>query len=141
MVIRFDPGRLFDFSYQLSRKKDRAQDPHETRDGVAFACLACTLSELGWHYGGILFNYPADPPPQPFPVDTSFLGPRDLLVLATRPPMDDSGRRVVPRSYTALEQRIFDCCRPFLELCCRSQIRLAPEMARLLPAGFENRAD
>ena len=55
--------------------------------------------------------------------------------------MDDSGRRVVPRSYTALEQRIFDCCRPFLGLCCRSQIRLAPAMARLLPAGFENRAD
>lgn len=57
-----------------------------------------------------------------------FIKPNDLIVLATRPPIDDkdSGdKKRVLESGTHLEKQIFTKCHKYLAVCTRSHIKLS----------------
>jgi hypothetical protein len=142
------PGRLADessvarwyrFSYHLQPKgSDRALFPHQLRDGDAALFLAPVLEARGYSYGGPIFNYPhrLQAPTELIQVDTSTicLRPQDLLLLTTRPPLDDADEGLktrVLRSHTTLEDRIFKhALRPHLQRCSRLQVIVAEEHAR-----------
>jgi len=125
-------NRLFHFSF-LEPYKDKKKDQdgvirripieetifpriHEIRDGDAFVELSAALSEK-YEYHGLIMNYPA-PDAE---VGKSELTATDLLVLTTRPPLDDDSevhRKAINRSSTKLESSVldetlcnyFDCC-------------------------------
>jgi hypothetical protein len=115
--------------YSTPERNDRDVLIHQLRDGDAALELAQVLHEFGYVYGGLLLNYPGNPDKHR-QVDCDFLGRNDLLVMNTRPPLDDSDRRRVSRSYTDLEEKIFTALRGsvFTE-CSRSQITLHPSLS------------
>ena len=65
--------------------------PSKIRDGAAFSELSAPLAKLGYEYGNILFNSPFDPKKDKKlgPEHFKFIKPNDLIVLTTRPPLDD----------------------------------------------------
>ena len=65
----------------------------------------------------------------------------DLLVMTTRPPLDEDGRRIVKRAHTWLERSILRVCRRFFTHCSRKNVTIAPPFARQLPAKLRDRAD
>lgn len=134
--------RFFRFSYYVPGKKDRTLRLHQLRDGDAFIHLTTLLYQKGYEYGGLLLNYPADPKCKTRSVDTSFLKPSDLIVLTTRPPMDElevKDRRQVIGSNTTLERWVFDSLRPYFDVCARSHVRLSADLARRLPDQYADR--
>ena len=90
-------------------------------------------------------NLPPEKQSEPIEVDTSFLTSADLVVLNTRPPIDDideGDKHSVRRSYNKFEQDIFKALKPkYFERCARSHIILSKALARQLPDGFTDRAN
>ena len=89
------------------------------------------MRKLGYEYGNILFNSPFDPTDdknfghEPF----SFIKPNDLVVLTTRPPLDDrrhADKKHLQESYTHLEEQVFSKFRKYLAICARSHVQLTP---------------
>jgi len=87
------------------------------------------LAKLGYEYGHFIFNPPFNPRKS---VEVGkehfhFIRPDDLIVLATRPPLDDpkhGDRKLVRQSRTHLEKQIFAEFRKYLAVCARSHVRL-----------------
>ena len=116
--------RFFRFSYPTWIRDGDPLLPFRTRDGAAFSELTEPLRPLGWQYGSLIFNYPDDcDHPR---ADFTFLRPSDLVVLATRPPMNDKpdDKKRLTRSSTYLEQLIFKAIRPYIRSCSRNQVTL-----------------
>jgi hypothetical protein len=89
--------------------------------------LAC-----GYSYGGVFLNPPL-PEPAKFdpPLDTN-----DLIVLLTRPPLDDPERDCqlgIERSNTTLEAAIFRALRRFFVEVTRHRVKLTDKLADRLP--------
>jgi hypothetical protein len=134
--------RWIRFAYPGGRL-DRDMYPHHARDAEAALALQPALCARGYQYGGAIYNYPAKQPPGKdlIEVDDSFLKPSDLLVMTTRPPLDDLAdgvRRRIPRSYTTLEAKVFTGVRRHLARCSRARVtvsdvhtRASEEVARL----------
>jgi hypothetical protein len=120
------PKKFYRFAYYSTpEKRDRSLLLHQLRDGDAALELSEVLRELGYQYGGLLLNYPGTSTKRRH-VNSDFLTPNDLLVLNTRPPLDDEfdRRRVCP-SYTDLEEKVFAALKQsFFAVCSRSHIRL-----------------
>lgn len=136
--------RFFRFSYHLSRKEDRPLLLHRLRDGDASMELAAILYSLDYEYGGLVLNFPADAASEPLHVDTSFLTSNDLLVLSTRPPLDDESggaKKYVTPSHTSLEKKVFKVMRGYLSICTRDHVRLTSFLAGRLPDELANRGD
>ncbi|KYK22074.1 hypothetical protein AYK24_02795 [Thermoplasmatales archaeon SG8-52-4] len=136
--------RFFRFSYYVRRQQDRKLLPHQLRDGDAFAQLSEVLHYKNYQYGGLILNYPATDPSRTRRINTSFLKSADILVLTTRPPLhdEDTGdRKLVVRSHTSLEEKIFNALRRHFKRCSRSRLRLDDALALKLPKEFANRAD
>jgi hypothetical protein len=132
--------RWFRFVYYLSPKGNRPLGPHQLRDGDAALFLAPVLERLGYVYGGPIFNYPnVGRPGALVHVDESELNLRqeDLLVLTTRPPLDDDKavtKTRVLRSYTTLEEKLLmQGLRPHLSICSREQLVVANTYAEASP--------
>ncbi len=86
--------------------------PSKIRDGAAFSELSAPLAKLGYEYGNILFNSPFDPKKDKKlgPEHFKFIKPNDLIVLTTRPPLDDEAhgdKKYLARSFTHLEDQVF----------------------------------
>jgi hypothetical protein len=130
--------RWFRFAYHTQGRKGGDLLPHQLRDGEAALFLQTILHERGYDYVGTIYNYPP-PVPAParrFPVDDSFLRADDLLVLTTRPPLDDADDGVkchVDRGYTTLEEKVFESSRRHLPRCSRSNVIVADVHARAFP--------
>ena len=100
------------------------------RDGAAFGEVTAPLRKIGYEYGHIIFNPPYNPRKR---MDLGkerfrFIKPEDLIVLTTRPPLDDSrhgDKKLVRQSRSHLEEQIFAECRKFLGVCARSHVQLA----------------
>jgi hypothetical protein len=108
------------------------------RDGAAFSEVTAPLIKQGYEYGHIIFNPPNCPREQAGLSKESFdfIKPEDLIVLTTRPPLDDSrhgDKRLVRRSGTYLEEQIFAECRKYLAICARSHVQLT----RTVGANFK----
>jgi len=85
------------------------------------------LAARGFVYGGLLFNYP-DPDDAGLPA----LNPSDIVVLTTRPPLNDGDgwdRKHIQKSGSSLEQAILAGVGRHFDNCRRSSIRLNQETA------------
>ncbi|OFV92506.1 MAG: hypothetical protein A3J75_04230 [Acidobacteria bacterium RBG_16_68_9] len=106
--------------------------------------LSPLLFAGGYTYGGLVLNYPAPRNHDPdviIPVHEEFLAASDLLVLTTRPPLDDSDedRKRIRRSFTSLEHKVFEAVRPCFPKCSRSFVQLSPRLRESLPEASANR--
>ncbi len=113
---------------------------HELRDGHAFAELAGVPCMPGRSYGGLLPNYSA---PQG-EVGMPTLGPSDVLVLTTRPPLSDNDEmdsRPIKRSGTRLETAVLNRVGQIFRVCNRANVRLSESVAAQLPPAYRNRAE
>jgi hypothetical protein len=107
-----------------------AARPSKIRDGAAFSEISAPVAKLGYEYGNILFNSPIDPKKDKKlgPEHFRFIKPDDLLVLTTRPPLDDGAhgdKKYLARSFTHLEDQVFLECRKYLAVCARSHVQLS----------------
>jgi len=136
-------NRWFRWAYYTSWRTDRFVQPSHLRDGDSALFLAPVLAERGYEFGGVIFNPPAEPPADPIArrkVDRSFLGPNDLILVPTRPPMHDlldGDRRYIRRSFTDLEQLVFDALGTAFSHCSRSQVTLTDAAVRGEPEVAE----
>lgn len=88
-------------------------------------------------------NYPADDPTASLSIDTSFLTSSDLLVVTTRPPLDDEvggAKKRVLRSHTSLENQVVATLRAYFEVCSRDNVKLSRNLSEMLSEAFANRA-
>lgn len=124
---------------------DRRRFPHQLRDGDAALELFETLNRLKFNYGGVFINWP-------FPkgvLDTSMadleslgMNESDILLLTTRPPINDDGKKTLRGSSTGLERKIFGVLveKCFKE-CSRTTIAVHPHIGNCFLEGYENRSD
>src|SRR5215467_14386514 len=110
-------NRFVRFCYLSNNPSDRRLLPHQLRDGDAVVEVFEALRQLGFEYGGTFINWP-----YPHGVtDTSVndlgqfgLGESDLLLLTTRLPLHDDGKKPLRKSRTELEAKMV---RAFELLC------------------------
>jgi len=125
--------RFFHFAYLTPGRDDRPRYPFQLRDGPAALFLFEALSERGYRYAGPIVNRPPGPDMPPF--DDSVLRETDLVLLTTRPPMDDlevGDKKSIPRSHTKLEEKLFEgSLRERFKRCARSEIVLTEETAAI----------
>jgi hypothetical protein len=126
------------FAYSSPLRTGEMAKPSKIRDGAAFSELGVPLGKLGYEYGNILFNSPFDPKKDKKigQEHFDFIKKDDLVVLTTRPPLDDrrhGDKKHLDESYTHLEEQIFAECRKYLAICARSHVQLTPSVG----ANFE----
>ena len=156
------------FAFYQGWLENRNLKGHHLRDGPAFRELCVELDDRGGRFEKTFRNGPATPAKrrhyeqiikelvranqQPLiedvaeyqTVDESFLQKGKLMVISTRLPMNDIQQenkvRVQP-GFTSLEQKVIRACRPYLDVCARSRVRLSDALAAKLPNEFADRAD
>jgi hypothetical protein len=167
MVLRENHRHYYWLAYSHGAREGRTWKESHLRDGGAAAELGALLVERGLRYGRLIPN--RLPRPEEFrekraelegashhgrrhvedvvtyrEIQDSFLEPGDLVVVPTRPPLNDLDHQDKVRSqpgFTTLEQKIFRECRDYLDVCSRSHVRLTPAAAGLLPPDLADRAD
>jgi hypothetical protein len=115
-----------------------------TRDKHPQLHLFGALAERGRRLGESILNYP--PPEGWKPGDKLYgtqleLGPRHELLVTTRAPLDDKSYgepKQVLRGYSVIEWQVMQALRPYFTHLSRSQVHLAPGVAKLLRPGFEH---
>src|SRR5262249_16636828 len=103
-------GRLFRMAYTQRGRKDTEPFPYQLRDAEAGLRLVSTLEKEGFTSVRPLINYPSKGP-ELKPYDLGIFRSDDLILLCTRPPMDDHrwpSRYMIPRSFTVLEETLFE---------------------------------
>src|SRR5216684_2350356 len=139
--------RVFHFAYMSNPTGEFLHlRPHQLRDGDAFAELLAGLTFLGHEYGGLVINHPMD---HGNPSDDSLrfmqdLHEDDLLVLTTRPPLNDvpsKDPKHVKQSRTYMEKCLFTAVRDYIVICKRDHIQLHPDQALHLRPHYRDRAD
>jgi hypothetical protein len=141
--------QFYHFSYYIPPKVDKFPQPHQLRDGDALLEVSNLLYRAKYRFGGIIFNPPAPEPTSRSKsieirkVDTDFLQPEDLIVLTTRPPLNDSksdARKIIRRSYTSLEEQVFDKLKTrVFRFCSRSYVELTERLCSKLPRKYSTR--
>jgi hypothetical protein len=126
------------FAYSTPVRPGDIAKPSKIRDGGAFSEITAPLGKLGYEYGTILFNSPFDPKKDKKlgHEHFKFIKPDDLIVLTTRPPLDDQNhgdKKRVDESSTHLEEQVFAEFRKYLAICARSHVQLTPAVG----ANFE----
>lgn len=132
---------------------------HAIRDGDPGIEMTHLVAQHGVPYGHLLVNY--GPPAGPqlgapgasnggpcAALSTNLLGlddvkPSDLLVLTTRPPIDDDelDKRRIKASGAPLEEAVFKRLSSYFEMVSRSRVKLSSTLAKQLPEYYEKRAD
>jgi hypothetical protein len=123
------------FAYAMRPRDDRPQYPFQMRDGYAALALSPALVALGYEYSTPIFNFPSDGPDL-IEVDDSYLGENDVIVMTTRPPMHDHKvpeKKGFKRSFTTLEQKVFDALARSIETCTRVDFVLTARAAATSP--------
>jgi hypothetical protein len=128
--------RVFRFSYYAYLPTNEPQLEHKQRDGDAFIELLEALRDSDYRYGELLLNPPATGEPDLAPEPEVQLNADDLLVLTTRPPLDDDDdfrpKRRILRSHTVLETKILNTLRPLFARCAVDHIVLGRQLAEAL---------
>jgi len=144
-------GRIYWLAYSAAGRADRILTTVHSRDGVAGMYLESVLYDHGFRFADPLVNYPPEGAvcgkQQLFPYDHGFLRPSDLLLLCTRPPMDDDvpvqddatharrkekpARKASVRSCTTLEENVFRTIRRWVPFSGRTRTGVCDEAARL----------
>jgi len=136
--------RFIVFSYY--RPKRELRRPiyslvHRTRDSLALCELASLLHDAGYVYGGAFLNVPHSIRGNRIRRNDReseiMVRPEDILLLATRPPLDDEsplgGRRKIDRSRHSFEEDVFANLHRVLDVCARSGVVLSRQLK--LPTG------
>jgi hypothetical protein len=119
----------------MPSRDGRQQYPFQMRDGDAGLFLITALQELGYKYAGPIFNFPL-PGPELIEVDNSDWGRGDVIVVSTRPPMNDwevPERRSSRPSNTTMEAKLFQALKKYIKWCTRAEIVLSAEAAATSP--------
>jgi len=137
--------RFVRFGYYITGRKDTPQQIQHVRDGAAFLEIAAILQKEGYSYGSTIYNWPLEETREPGKkVDTSFLKSKDLIVLTTRPPLDDDNaqnKKRIKKSDSLLENKLFEKLREFLKVCDREHGILTETWANKLPPKYLDRAE
>lgn len=138
-------ARFFRFCYPSNQPQGRPRYPHQLRDGDAAVELMPALASLGFEYGGVFINWRRSPAEDTSRSDFEalHLTESDILLLTTRPPIDDKARAIHPlrKSGTALEKDIFSMLgQKCLKTCSRKEIVLQESLAQLLPDAYQDRS-
>ena len=117
--------------YRLSYSNaSRDEEPKlfRDRDAVAFCELTTGLPAMGYQYGTTIHFYPDDERKlSEFPV----FQPEDLLVLPTRPPLNDRdgfvrpNRKIIHAAKTELEALLFAELSEYFDYCTRKHVELS----------------
>lgn len=118
---------------------------HHSRDGAAFGELSANLPFKGYCYETVIHNYPNHSLARDH---FNFLQQTDLLVCATRPPLDDflgdpkyknygKDWRYICPSNDDLEKAIFKDLKRYFSHISRGCVKLQDETAGHLLKGFE----
>lgn len=133
------------FCYLSNDPHGRPLRPHQLRDESVVIELYDQLKLSGLDYGGVFLNwtYPH------LTADNSLaefaelkLGEQDVLLLTTRPPMDDEYGEMHPlvKTNSELETEIFKVLRKMcFKTCKRTRISLCDHLREALQPGFEKR--
>lgn len=120
------------FAYSTALRDSESPRPFKTRDGAAFGELAAVLTANGLQYGSLIYNFPSINTPKIEPLDMPCPGAGELLVLTTRPPLNDAShddKRIVPPRGNRLEEAIFAALSPsILSVCARSHVRISEQL-------------
>jgi len=141
-----DGPRVHGFFFYNGRIANMTLRPHHIRDGLPYVQLLAPLIERGYAIGKPWLNFPPiDGNDRTIvQLDLSTLRRGDLVVVVTRPPLDDMSdedRITIERGYTNLEEIVFLYARGYFDVLRRSYIRLHKDVVEQLPKGFENRAE
>ncbi len=119
------------FAYSMPVRSGEGPNLAKIRDGAAFSEVTAPLARLGYEYGHMIYNAPFNPG-----TDTElgaehyqFIKPSHLIVLTTRPPLDDAthgDKKLVQPSHTHLEKQVFAECRKYFAVSSRSHVQLTP---------------
>jgi hypothetical protein len=105
---------------------------HMTRDGMVHLELAPLLSTAGFEYQGALLNVPVmvqrDNPTSVTRRDQVFRA-GDLIVLGTRPPLREEGRRQIDRSMLEIEQLLLKKVDTVFDVCSRTRVEVKQSVA------------
>jgi hypothetical protein len=108
---------------------------HKTRDGLALAELGPLLYRGGYTYGGTILNVPEKVQQQLATEGRLYankvqIGSADLVLLATRPALDDEDddERPLLRSNCTVEMAVFAALRRFFATCDRAEVILSAEI-------------
>lgn len=140
-------GLFYRVAYPMPGRKGRPLQTSKMRDAEASMFIADVVKSLGYDYGGPLFNFPGvDPAEAGGRSDDAdareaaeLPGPDDILLLSTRPPLDDretGDRFPIARSYTLHERLLFAAdgpLRKWFVRCARSEIILSHDAAAISP--------
>ncbi|MCI0535223.1 MAG: hypothetical protein L0Z50_08345 [Verrucomicrobiales bacterium] len=126
------------FAYSMPLRRGEDPSLSKIRDGAAFSELTAPLAKLGYEYGHIIYNPPFNPKKgvELGKEHFTFIKPEDLVILTTRPPLDDpkhGDKKLVLQSRTHLEKQVFAECRKYLGVCARSHV----ELTQAVGANFE----
>jgi hypothetical protein len=130
------------FSYHAPQRGDRDLRVPQIRDGHAFVERASALFGLGYDHDGLLLNFPADNVATSLRIDSSFLTSFDLLMVTTRPPLDDESqgaKKRILRSHNSLENQVVAVLWTYFDVCSRDHINLSRNLAETLPTEHVNR--
>jgi hypothetical protein len=131
--------RFRDFLYLAPGRKDRQPGLHEIRDGHRLLDWTVLLTRHGYDYGGPIFNVQPRGI-QAHPPLVEHLDSSDLLVCATRPPLDDrveGSRKQVDPSGTDLETRLHSGLRKYFRFCSRVGVTLSDVAQELCSTATE----
>jgi hypothetical protein len=128
--------RCYRFAYPLPGHKDRELLPFQLRDGEGGLFMREAVAAHGYAYAGPIINYPSSGPDL-IPFDDGRLRETDVILLTTRPPMDDRNvgdKKGIRRGYTTLEEKLLEgALRRYFARCARSEVLLTDEIARISP--------
>jgi hypothetical protein len=110
------------------------------RDGIAFLELYAALAPHGWAYAESVIMLPDDR--RGLKEGYPEFRPSDLIVLTTRPPLDDEAthapRKLIMRNHGPLEREIFDTvARKYFAFCSRKVVKLTPHAQSHLAPGAD----
>jgi len=113
--------RCYRFAYPLPGHKDRELLPFQLRDGEGGLFMREAVAAHGYTYAGPIINYPSSGPDL-IPFDDGRLRETDVILLTTRPPMDDRNEKLLEGAL-----------RRYFARCARSEVLLTDEIARISP--------
>ena len=138
------------FLYPPPRTPDDPIQIVPARDSEANGELRAAVQNLGYRPGTTVLNLPPEqrsyrllPPAEQRVVELPFLGPNDILLCTTRPPLSDfiiNERKKVEPSGSTLEAMIFRHYFRYFDRCSRSSIKFTEQAMACLPQGKKNRA-
>jgi hypothetical protein len=141
-------NRIVRFVYMSNHRPRMRPKPHQQRDESPALELMPKICSLGFVYDGahrIFLNHPPSKTGDPSRSQFTALGltERDILLLATRPPLDDKEEiQPLRPSGSEIESLIFRVLREkCFYHCSRGNVALRPAVAENLAAGFRRRSE